>query len=242
MSRTPPGIATAVLCCACLAWQPAAAAADWSATSAWFLHGDNFELGAPDRDILRLEHADAWKYGDNYFFVDLIDSGDDDTTFYAEFAPRVSLGKISGHDLGFGPVTDILLAGGINAGEDFRAYLYGLGVDLKLPGFGYFQLNAYARDDKNLPGSSWQLTPVWLYPFTIGGLKFEFQGFIDFIGGEGPTKFNYVAAPRLWLDLGALWGAPGRLQMGFEYLYWENKYGVDGVNESVFQPALRWTF
>ena len=31
-------------------------------------------------------------------------------------------------------------------------------------------------------------------------------------------------------------------QVGFEYLYWKNKYGVEGVNESVFQPSIRWTF
>lgn len=232
----------ALLGAACSVWVQTAGAADWSSTSVWLLHGDSFELGASERNLLRLEHADGWKYGDNYFFVDLIDSGNSDTSFYAEFAPRLSLGKISGRDLGFGPVKDVLLAGGVNAGEDFRAYLYGLGVDLNVPGFSYFQVNAYVRDDKALPGSSWQLTPVWLYPFRVGKLNFEFQGFIDFIGAEGASSSNYVAAPRLWLDLGALWGTPGHVQLGFEYLYWKNKYGVEGVNESVFQPSLRWTF
>jgi nucleoside-specific outer membrane channel protein Tsx len=238
--RLYTGLCAMLLGTAC-ALQPARAA-DWSTTSLWLLQGKHFELGARERNLLRLEHADAWIYGDNYFFVDFIDSGDGETSFYGEFAPRLSLGKLRGNPLAFGPVTDVLLAGGINAGEDFRAYLYGLGVDLKLPGFSYFQLNAYVRDDKALPGTSWQLTPVWLYPFRIGRLSFEFQGFIDFIGSEGGTRSNYVAAPRLWLDLGALWGSPGHLQIGFEYLYWKNKFGVDGVNESVFQPALRWTF
>jgi nucleoside-specific outer membrane channel protein Tsx len=235
-------IRTTLLGAACAGWLQSGMAAGWSSTSAWLLHGDRFELGASERTLMRLEHADGWKYGDNYFFVDFIDAGDNDTTFYGEFAPRLSLGRITGRDLGFGPVKDVLLAGAVNAGEDFRAWLYGAGVDLAVPGFSYFQVNAYVRDDKALPGSSWQLTPVWLYPFKLGRLNFEFQGFIDFIGAEGPTEFNYVAAPRLWLDLGALWGAPGHLQAGFEYLYWKNKYGVDGVNESVLQPSLRWTF
>jgi nucleoside-specific outer membrane channel protein Tsx len=227
-----------------LAWQPPAHAVDWSATSAWVLQGDRFELGSAERTILRIEHANHWAYGDNYLFVDLIRPPDDgsDTLYYAEFAPRFSLGKLTGHDLSWGPIQDILLAPAINSGDDFRAYLYGVGLNLQVPGFSYFQLNAYLRDDQNLPGTTWQLTPVWLYPFTVGGLNFNFQGFIDYAGAEGPAARNLLVVPRLWLDLGAMWGMPGKLEAGVEYLYWNNKYGVAGITESVVQPALRWTF
>jgi nucleoside-specific outer membrane channel protein Tsx len=140
-------------------------------------------------------------------------------------------------------VQDVLLTGAINAGSNnFLAYLYGGSVDLKVPGFTYFQLNVYVRDDQNQPGKTWQITPVWLYPFSLGSLKFSLQGFIDYAGAEGAAERNLLAAPRLWLDLGALWGAPGRVEAGVEYLYWQNKYGAKGVNESVIQPTLKWTF
>lgn len=238
-----PGLPRAALMgCIGAGFLHAANAAEWSQTGAWLLHGDDFKPGPGDVTILRLEHASGWQYGDNYFFVDFLDRGRGDTTLYGEFAPRLSLGKMTGTDLSVGPVSDWLLAGAVNAGEDFRAYLYGFGIDLSVPGFSYLQLNAYLRDDRALPGTSWQLTPVWHYPFSIGGLKFEFQGFIDFIGGEGPAHHNIVAAPRLWLDLGALWEAPGRVHVGFEYWYWRNKFGIEGLDESVVQPSIRWTF
>ena len=224
-------------------WQLPAHAADWSATSLWVLHGNTFELGDRERDILRFEHADGWTYGDNYFFFDATESDTAGTTMYGEFAPRLSLGKLSGKTLAFGPVKDLLLTAAVNVGSNnFRAYLYGASADLALPGFGYFQVNAYVRDDQNLPGTTWQITPIWLYPFKLGGLNFALQGFIDYAGSEGPAASNLLVVPRLWLDLGALWGAPGHVEAGVEYLYWRNKYGVKGVTESVLQPSLKWIF
>lgn len=218
-------------------------AADWDSTSLWYLHGRAFELGDRKRDILRFEHANIWKYGDNYYFFDVVDSETTGTTMYGEFAPRISLGKLSGHDMAFGPVRDVLVTAAINIGSsNFRADLYGVGIDLKVPGFTYFQLNAYVRDDQNQPGSTWQITPIWLHQFNLGSLKFSLQGFIDYAGTEGTAVRNLLAAPRLWLDLGALWDAPMHVEVGVEYLYWRNKYGVKGVTEAVLQPSLRWTF
>lgn len=218
-------------------------AADWSNTSLWYLRGNDFQLGDRERSILRFEHADGWKYGDNYFFFDVVESGTTGTTMYGEFAPRFSLGKISGRDLSFGPVRDVLLTGAVNAGSnDFRAYLYGVAADLNLPGFSYAQVNTYVRDDQNLPGTTWQISPVWLYQFKLGKQNFSLQGFIDYAGAEGPAARNLLIVPRLWWDLGAVWGTPGHLEVGLEYLYWKNKYGVEGVTESVLQPSIRWTF
>lgn len=218
-------------------------AADWNTTSLWYLHGRTFELGDRERNILRIEHADGWKYGDNYFFFDITDSDTAGTTIYGEVVPRFSIGKITGRSMAFGPVSDVLLTGAINVGSNnFRAYLYGGSVDLNVLGFTYFQLNAYLRDDQNQHGTTWQITPIWLYPFKLGSLNFNFQGFIDYAGKEGASARNLLAVPRLWLDVGALWDAPGHLEAGFEYLYWHNKFGVEGVNESVLQPTIRWTF
>jgi nucleoside-specific outer membrane channel protein Tsx len=221
-------------------------AADWNVSSAWLLRGADFELGPEERKILRIEHADGWAYGDNYLFFDVVmpeDTGSGaGTTLYGEFVPRFSLGKISGRELVFGPVKDMLLTGAINAGQDFRAYLYGASVDLAMPGFAYFQFNAYVRDDQGQSGTTWQVTPVWLLPFTLGKVKLNLQGFIDWAGAEGRAEENLLIVPRLWCDLGSIWGAPGHIEVGVEYLWWKNKFGVDGVTEKVLQPALRWTF
>lgn len=217
-------------------------AADWNSTSAWLLSGEKFKLGPPQRSILRIEHADAWTYGDNYFFFDINEADTPGTNVYGEVVPRLSLGKLSGRKLQWGPIRDLLLTGAINAGTNFRAYLYGGSADLAVPGFAYFQLNVYRRDDKALPGGTWQVTPVWMLPLPVPGTQLHLQGFVDIAGAEGYSERNLVAYTRLWLDLGHYWGAPGRLEAGAEYIYWNSKYGVGGVDERVLQPALRWTF
>ena len=49
-----------------------------------------------------------------------------------------------------------------------------------------------------------------------------------------------LAQPQLLLDLGNLWGAKDKLFAGVEYQYWHNKFGVDGVDESLPQVMLLW--
>jgi nucleoside-specific outer membrane channel protein Tsx len=240
--RLPSGIRAVALALAVGGCIPPAAAADWSSTSAWLLSGSSFELGPPQRTILRLEHASGWAYGDHYFFVDVNEVDSAGTNLYGELVPRLSLGKLSRRDLRAWIVKDVALTGAVNAGDRFRAYLYGLSADLDLPGFAYVQFNAYVRDDKAQTGTTWQLTPIWMAPLPIPGVKAHLQGFVDIAGAEGFSRRNLVAYTRFWLDVGAFWKAPGRIEAGLEYIYWNDKFGVAGVNERVLQPSLRWTF
>ena len=136
----------------------------------------------------------------------------------------------------------MLLAAPINTGSNFRAYLYGAGLDFDLPGFAFLQLNVYLRDDASLPGSTWQITPVWLYPFSAGAAKLSLGGFMDYAGAEGGSRANLLIVPQLLLDLGALWQLPGALYAGVEYSYWRNKFGLARLTEQVVQPMIKWTF
>jgi nucleoside-specific outer membrane channel protein Tsx len=69
------------------------------------------------------------------------------TTYYGEFSPRLSFGKIFDRNLAFGPIKDVLLAMTYERGEgDNEAYLIGPGFDLNVPGFNYFTLNFYLRN------------------------------------------------------------------------------------------------
>ena len=147
-------------------------AADWQSANVQYLHGNDFEFGDKSRDIITLEYANGWAYGDNFFFADVIKSAHNDEV-YGEFSPRLSFTKMAGGKGWDGPVKDVLLAGQVNFGEDFRAHLYGFGVDLNVPGFAFFQVNMYVRDDENLDGKTWQISPVWLYPFNIGSTKWS---------------------------------------------------------------------
>lgn len=63
--------------------------------------------------VVTLEHINGWKYGDNFFFVDITNADKSDeersTSFYGEISPRISLSKVTGKDLSFGIVKDVLI-------------------------------------------------------------------------------------------------------------------------------------
>lgn len=136
----------------------------------------------------------------------------------------------------------MLLAGELNVSPVGNIYLYGIGFNLKLPGFAYFGLNLYVRDMRTISGKSYQISPYWSLPFTVGSLKMTFDGFLDYAGHEGNTVANLLTQPQLLVDIGNMWGAPNTLYAGIEYQYWKNKYGVDGVNESLPQAMVKWNF
>ena len=49
---------------------------DWITSNVQLLHGGNFELGDKDRTTVTVEHANGWKYGKNFFFVDVLNRRD----------------------------------------------------------------------------------------------------------------------------------------------------------------------
>ena len=124
----------------------------WQSNSLTYLNGRDFTVNPSNQQTFTFEHADGWKYGDNFLFIDKIfyngkgDATNGDNTYYGEISPRLSLGKILGQKIEFGPISDVLLAATYEFGEgDNESYLIGPGFDLNIPGFDYFQLNFYKR-------------------------------------------------------------------------------------------------
>lgn len=76
---------------------PAAAQA-WNAFNVQCLYGSNYELEPEQVDVVTLEWANGWAYGDNFVFVDVTNFVQGDNTVYGEWAPRLSLSKITGKD------------------------------------------------------------------------------------------------------------------------------------------------
>ncbi|WP_020674880.1 DUF5020 family protein [Geopsychrobacter electrodiphilus] len=223
-----------------------AGSAQWQTSNVELLLGSGYKLGDDTRTTLTFEHANGWKYGDNFFFLDVVnpmrDGVHSTNDLYAEFSPRLSLSKISGKKIAFGFVKDVLLASTLEMGEYSHNYLYGVGFSLDLPKFAYADINIYVRNNPNQDGQTYQITPVWALPFTVGSAKMLFEGFADIAGSEGNTKFNIDCQPRLLLDVGNFWQAPDSLWVGVEYMYWHNKFGVDGANESLPQAMVKWVF
>ncbi len=215
----------------------------WHSTNLQLLRGFDYKLGNENRTIVTFEHANGWRYGDFHAFTDVI-WADGDATLYSEVAPRFSFSKISGYDFSYGIIKDISLSTQIEKPEHQAVrYLYGLGVDLNIEGFKYFKTNWLLRDNQRLNGTTYQLTLAWNRPFTLAGTQWVIEGFADFAGAEGATTSHQLIVPRFLLDIGDLTGhEAGNLYAGIEWSYWHNKFGVDGVTESVPQLQVKWQF
>jgi nucleoside-specific outer membrane channel protein Tsx len=232
---------------------------EWSTTELQYLYGGGFRMpGNPNQislSTITITHADGWALGRNFFFMDtyISNGGLQSQTFvYGEAYSYLSLSKVLGKDLSFGIFKDLNASLGVNAGESFdssysgaRIFLYGFTVDFALPGFKMFTVDFLQHDQfEPVPnGASWQITPVWILPFSIAGTKWSLEGFADFIGKKGPYYANtIITQPQIRLDVGDLMGKSGHLYIGVEYEYWHNKYGIKGFNESLPQALVVWKF
>ena len=213
----------------------------WQSNSLTYLVGKDYTVSPSHQQTLTYEHADAWKYGDNFLFIDKIfyngeaDGGNGNNTYYGEFSPRLSMGKIFGQKFTFGPIKDVLLAMTYEFGEgDNESYLIGPAFDLDLPGFDYFQLNFYNRQTEGARAGDnvWQITPVWSYTLPVGNSDILIDGFADWVVGNDSNKrgdyhANLHFNPQVKYDLGKSLGYRAQqVYVGFEYDYWDNKYGI----------------
>ena len=213
----------------------------WHGESLTYLYGKDFKVNPDIQQTITFEHANKWKYGDTFMFVDKIfyngkaDASKGVTTYYGEFSPRLSFGKIFDQKLAFGPIKDVLLAMTYERGEgDNEAYLIGPGFDLNIPGFNYFTLNFYVRNTEgSRPGDNvWQITPGWSYTIPVGRSDILIDGYMDWVPDNDQTRRGTYHAnlhfnPQIKYDLGkALHLGEKQLYVGVEYDYWKNKYGI----------------
>ncbi|MCY1358709.1 Nucleoside-specific channel-forming protein, Tsx [compost metagenome] len=218
----------------------------WQDNSLSFLWGKDFTINPPTQQTWTFEHASGWSFGDLFIFVDQINyQGEHDglagsDTYYGEISPRLSFGKISGADLSFGPVKDVLLAATYERGENsVQNYLLGPGFDLNIPGFDYFQLNFYYRKPDGISGQpkgQWQVTPVWSYTVPVGNSDLVIDGFMDWVwnnkdgsGDESDLHANLHVNPQIKYDLAKAmgWSAVKKFYVGVEYDYWSDKYAIE---------------
>ncbi|NCO69099.1 MAG: DUF5020 domain-containing protein [Acidobacteria bacterium] len=220
-----------------------AIAQSWGVTGVQLLHGRDFKLGADERDILTFEHASGWQLGSNFFFFDVTSPFAGDTDIYGEWYSRLSWNKLGLRREGSGVLQDVSFAASINAGQGFRAYLAGVTLHLRIPGFTFADVDVMAYDDRSDGDVTYIVTPAWDVPFKIAAAACRFRGFADLIGAEGVRSQQLLTQPQVLVDLGSLaGGARDRFFAGVEYQYWHNKYGVGGVSESLPQVMVLWQF
>ncbi len=222
--------------------QPARA---WQASDAQLLHGRDFKLGSSERTILTLEHVRGGELGDVFAFLDTTFRDDIGEEYYGEAYGQLSLSGVTGRAWRLGPIKDVSLSLGVNAGSEpeadpFRAWLAGISLDFDVPGFRFVQLDLHAYKDEAAPHAGWQLTPAWDSTFHLGAQEFRFRGFADWISGRASVggKPQLLTQPQLLWNLGKALGVGDQLWLGVEYQYWRNKYGLPGVTESLPQVML----
>jgi nucleoside-specific outer membrane channel protein Tsx len=222
----------------------------WQNNSLTLLYGNGFDVAPSDQTTLTFEHVSGWSWGDLFLFMDATDyrNSSQEYGFYGEISPRLSYSKLSGQTLDAGPVKDVLLAATREFGKyDVETTLLGVGFDLELPGFDFFQLNLYRRmPDGSRDGESIQITPVWSMSWPVAGSKLVFDGFMDWnIEDDGTYSKNLHFNPQIKYDLSQKLGlAEKQLMIGFEYDYWSNKYGIEdsaafNTDQSVFSFLLK---
>lgn len=217
----------------------------WSDFSITGLQGadylEPFSGTEDDRTVVTIEHASGHTWGSTFFFMDRLSNPDD---VYGELNINPTLYK---PEDGF--VTEVFLGLQTEYGSgatDQNNYLLGGGVSLDVPGFKYFKVTYYRRlqDDIGIDrGDNNQITVVW----GIDEGNFRYDGFLDIVDGadtmfgknEGGFNFTsqikYNIAPMLGLDT-------GRLDIGIEYVFWKNKFGVEGETENNPNLLIKWHF
>ena len=225
-------------------------------------YGTEFRQPGNPRDVTKVigtfENNSAWSWGSSYFFADVLQSDGHDRharEAYAEWYPSASLSKLSGAKLSGGPLRDVSATLAFNAGTKSTGaapfvFLPGLTFDLNLPGFKFFSVGAFAYVDRGrisgadngCHSTSYKVTPAWSLPFSIGAVKLSFDGFAHFIGSHGQCARQILTQPQLKMDLGAVRSKPGKLYVGVEWQRWDNKFGIDGLDESFPQLLGQWVF
>ncbi len=235
-----------------------AQAADWSDTE-FHLQLGNLDVpsfaggGNAEHVILTLQHASEWRYGDNFFFIDVVHSrqpGSQDFDLYSEAYANLSLSKITGNPVGAGPVSDIGLIGGFNwaADANVRKYVAGVRLALGLEGFAFANLDFAALIDDSgglmsggapAEDNTVLVDVSFARPFMIGDAEFSVEGHIEYVGERTNEVGNAVeswilAQPQLQRHV------TDRIALGIEYQFWMNKLGDRATDENAVQALLVW--
>lgn len=210
-----------------------AQAADWSDTSIGYRYGNKyaepFNTNNISKNIVNLTSVSGYKYGTNFFNVDLLMSDSKDPSSataktgaqeaYVVYRHTLDLAKVSGKDLKWGPARDFGLTGGFDwnaktdAGYNSKKRMLVLGPTMMLDVPGFLDVNLLVLWESNAPYSTFSntatprysykthpaITAAWGIP--IGSSAFAFEGFANFISSKGKDEFGANTAAETNIDM-----------------------------------------
>ena len=231
-------------------------AADWSDTSLSYRYGTKFAepFGATDisKNIYGLTHVSGYKYGVNFFNVDMLQSDSKDPAaggasgaqeVYVVYRHTLDFGKLAGTSLKFGPITGIGATLGFdwntkNDGYSSKKRMLVLGPTVSWDVPGHLNTSLLILKESNAPTGvaryTYETHPMlaldWGIP--LGSLPLAFEGFANFIASKGKNEFGGDTAAETLIDFGLMWDvgstagmAKNTFKLGLVYEYWKNKFG-----------------
>lgn len=200
----------------------------WADNSVSLLYGEDYGL-VPEETLttMTLEHVSGHSWGGLFFFVDRHVGEDDDagTQFketYGEFSPKFTLVKMDGFVQAVNAAFTYEFGSTSGATGQQDNYLYGVGVDLAVPGLNYFGATYYYADNEAVDADDHQITLT--YGWNSG--DFNIDGYIDYSTGTEVSDASFHFNPQITYNVGSLLGLKNKVKLGVEYSYWENKFGV----------------
>jgi nucleoside-specific outer membrane channel protein Tsx len=243
----------------------AAQAADWSDTSISLRYGTTFaepfdnNADGSRTDIKKLifavTHISGYKYGTNFFNLDLLQSNSADPgggtpgnagaqEAYLVYRHMLDIGKVMGSDIKFGPIRGAGLTAGVDLNTKNDAYaskkrMFVIGPTAMFDVPGFLNLTALILDESNAPNG---IPSRYHYKnhgaleadfgIPIGSLPLSFNGYALWIASKGTNEFGGPTAPETHVDATLMWdvgqtmgGLKHTFLVGLEYEYWRNKFG-----------------
>lgn len=190
-------------------------ALEWMSNSVGFRYGQQFtNPNNPDKFAKRIysfTHADGYRYGSNFFNLDVFLSDSRDSRkgtdhggseVYAVYRHQLYASRVFDRPLGTGLVKDYAFTLGFDASRNNnlasakkRALVFG--PTLKFNGPGVLDLSLLYYREKNhfgVPGArhpdhtfdtTYMLNLTWMRPFKVGNRAAKFQGFVNYVGEKG---------------------------------------------------------
>jgi len=173
---------------------------------------------------------------------------------YVVYRHTLDISKVSGSVIKFGPVRGAGITAGFDldnkhdVGYNSKKRMLVFGPTMMMDAPGFLNISLFAAFESNDPSASPGaydpgypghryyfdthpiLSVIWGIP--LGSLPLAFEGFANFIAAKGKDETGNDTVPETIIDLQVMYDicaamgcTKNTLRAGFEYWYWNNKFG-----------------
>lgn len=199
---------------------------EWTSNTLGYRYGKDFTNPNNPNDISKniysFSHADGYRYGSNFFHLDVLESDNNDprkgtnegsSEVYGVFRSQLFASRVFDLPQGKGLVKDHAFTFGFDASRNNnrasakkRALVFGPTIKFNSP--GVLDLSLFYYREKNHSGipnvkhpdhtfdATYMVNLTWLRPFQLGDHGAKFQGFMNYTGEKGEDYNDNDTAPE----------------------------------------------